>query len=171
MIVVTAMLIFFTLIFAPIRFRVNAFVYPQALFAAFSASIGVLRVFDEEVSIKGKYLICNGTVTTDVDMTTVDRKQGIDLLKCITVDRLCVSLQNNVLNVSMYYVALQNALMALVTSTLCNLVHCQIYTQVMGTLGESRVRMHVAASTSVAELSFCLLKQGARQWKIHKSEK
>ena len=171
MIVVTAMLLFVTLIFAPIHFRVNMFIYLQKLAANFTVNVGALRVFDENVLLSGKCLICDGTVTTDVDLTTVDRKDSIDLLKCITVDKFCVSLQNNVLNVSMFYVAFENALMALVTETLCNLFHCQFYTQVVGTIDESRVKMQVAASTSVAELSFCLAKQGVRQWKTRKSER
>ena len=171
MIVVTAMLLFVTLIFAPIRFRVDVFAYLQKLAADFSACVGIFTVFDESVTLGGKYLHCSGTVSTDVDLTTVDKKDGIDLLKCITIDKLCVSLQNNILNVSMYYVALENAIMALVTATLCNLYHCQFYTQVVGTMNDSRVQMQIGASTSVAELSFCLLKQGVRQWKTRKSEK
>ena len=168
MIVVTAMLLFVTLIFAPIRLRVDVFAYLQRLSADFTVGVGALKVFDEHVALSGKYLRCNGTVTTDVDLTTVNRKNGIDLLKCITIDKLCVSLQNNILNVSMYYVALENAIVALVTSMLCNTFHCSFYSQVVGTMDESRVRMQVVASTSIAELSFCLAKQGVRQWKTHK---
>ena len=171
MIVVTAMLLFVTLIFAPIRFRVNAYAYLQKLAASLSVKVGALKVFNEEVKLFGKHLHCCGTVNTNVDLTTVDKQGGIDLLKCITVDKLCVSLQNNILNVSMSYVALENAIMALVAATLCNLFHCSFYTQVAGTLDESRVRMQVVASTSVAELSFCLAKQGVRRWKTRKSEK
>ena len=171
MIVVTAMLLFVTLIFAPIRFCVDASVYPQKLAVEFNVKVGLLKVFDESIVLNGKILNCNGTVTTDVDLTTIDKKGGIDLLKCITLDKFCLSLQNNILNVSMYYVALQNVIMALVAATLCSLYHCQFYAQVIGTLDESRVQMQVAASTSVAELSFCLAKQGVRQWKIRKSEK
>ena len=171
MIVVTAILIFATLIFAPIRFRVDAFLYLQKLSASFAVKVGAITVFDEDVSVRGKYLHCNGTVNTDVDMTTLNRKNGVDLLKCITVDKLCVSLQNNILNVSMYYIALQNAIVAFVTATLCNLYHCQFYNQVVGTLSESRVEFQVVASTSVAEVTICLAKQGVKQWKTHKSEK
>ena len=171
MIVVTAMLLFVTLIFTPIRFRVDLFAYLQKLKVEFSVKVGALKVFDENVLLCGKYLNCNGTVTTDVDLTTIDRQGGIDLLKCITLDKFCVALENNILSVSMYYIALQNAIVALVTATLCNLYHCQFYTQVVPTLDDSRVQMQVVASTSVAELSFCLAKQGVRQWKIRKSEK
>ena len=171
MIVVTAILIFATLIFAPIRFRIDVFAYIQKLAVEFSVKMGVVKVFDENVSLSGKYLNCNGTVTTDVDLTMIDRQDSIDLLKCITVDKFCVSLQNNILSVSMYYIALQNALVALATATLCNLYHSQIYAQVVPTLDESRVQMQVVASISLAEVSICLVKQGVRQWKIRKSEK
>ena len=168
MIVVTAILVFVTLAFAPIRFSVDAFAYLQDLSATFNVRIGVLKVFNERVNLRGKYLHCEGTVTTDVDISTVDRKSSIDLMKCITIDKLCVSLQNNVLNVSAFYIAMENALMALVTATFCNLYHCQLYTQVVGTLDKSRIQFQTVASTSVAELSFSLLKQGVRQWKIRK---
>ena len=171
MIVVTAVLIFVTLIFAPIHFRIDATAYLQKLAASFSVKVGVLKVFNENISLSGTNLVCKGTVTTDVELTTVDSKSSIDLLKCITVDRLCISLQNNILHVSMFYVALENAFMALCTSTLCNLFHCQFYTQVTGTIGESSVRMQAKVSTSVAEVSICLAKQGVRQWKTHKSKK
>lgn len=173
MIVVTAILVFATLIFAPIRLSIDACAYLQDLAATFGVRVGTLqvKVFNEQVSLRGKYLHCEGTVDTDVDLTTVDREGSVDLMKCITVDKLCVSLQNNVLNVSTFYIAMQNALAALVTATLCNLYHCQFYTQVVGTLDKSRMQFQVVASTSVAELSFSLLKQGVRQWKIRKSEK
>ena len=171
MIVVTAMLLFAMLLFAPIRFRVDVILYLQYLSAHISAKVGVLRVFDEEVSIRGKNLHCEGTVSTDVDLQSMDRQNGVDLLKCITVDKLCLALYNNVVNVSMFYVAIENAVAALSTATLCNLFHCQFYTQVLGTLDESRIHLEVVANTSVAELSFCLAKQGVRQWKTRKSEK
>ena len=169
MIVVTAMLLFVTLIFAPLRFRVDVFAYLQKLSADFTVGVGVLKVLDEHVALNGKYLSCDGTISTNVDLTALNRKDGIDLLKCITVDKFCVSLQNNILHVSTFHVALQNAIVALGTSTLCNLFHCSFYSQVVGTMEESRVQMQVVASTSVAELSFCLAKQGVRQWKTHKS--
>lgn len=171
MIVVTAMLLFAMLIFAPIRFRVDGFIYLQRLSVDISAKVGVFGVFDENVSLRGKYLHCEGTVAADVDLQTMDKQSHIDLLKCITVDKLCMALYNNILNVSMYYVAMENAVLALVTATLCNLFHCQFYTQVLGTLEESMIHVEVVASTSVAELSFCLAKQGVRQWKIRKSGK
>ena len=171
MIVVTAMLIFVTLIFAPIHFSVDAYAYLQRLSASFNINLGWLRVFDESVVLSGKTLRCDGTISTDVDLTTIDKQGGIDLLNCITVDRLSISLRNNILTVSTWFIAIQNAVMALFTATACNLFHCQFYSQVVGTLDESCIRLQVKASTSVAELSICLIKQGVRQWKTRKSKK
>lgn len=171
MIVVTAMLLFVLLMFAPIRFRVDLDLYLQRLCADIKAKVGVLTVFNEQISLVGKYLHCEGTVSTDVDLQSVDRQNGIDLLQCITIDKMCFALYNNILSVSPFYFAIENAVVALATATLCNLYHCQFYTQVLGTVEESKIRAQVVASTSVAELSFCLVKQGVRQWKMRKSEK
>lgn len=171
MIVVTATLVFVALIFAPIRLKIDVFLYLQDLSATIWAKTLAVKVFDEDISLHGKYLHCEGTVATDVDLSKVNRKHGIDLLKCITVDKLCVSLQNDILSVSTFAVALQNAVMALATATLCNLYHCQFYTQVVGCLDKSKVHAQVFASANVAELSFCLLKQGVEQWKMRKLER
>lgn len=171
MIVVTAMLVFVALIFAPIRLRIDVFLYLHKLSATIWAKSVAIRVFDEDISLQGKYLHCEGTVATDLDLSKVNKKNGIDLLKCITVDKLCVSVQNNILTVSTFAVALENAVAAFATATLCNLFHCQFYTRVSGCIEESKVHAQVVASASVAELSFCLLKQGVQQWKMRKSEK
>lgn len=171
MIVVTAMLVFVMLIFAPIRLRIDVFLYLHKLSATIWAKSMAVRVFDENISLQGKYLHCEGTVATDVDLSKVNKKNGIDLMKCITVDKLCVSLQNNIISVSTFALALQNAVAALATATLCNLFHCQFYTQIVGCMDESKVHAEVVASANVAELSFCLLKQGVEQWKMRKSER
>ena len=171
MIVVTATLLFVLLFFAPMRFRVDVVVYLQRLAATIRAKTAAIKVFDETIELQGRYLHCEGTVATDVDLTKMDKQTGIDLMKCITVDKICVSLRNNMLGVSMLAMLVENVLAALAMATLCNLSHCQFYTQVVGTLNESSTHVEVVANTSVAELSFCLLKQGVKLWKTRISEK
>ena len=171
MIVVTATLVFLLLFFAPIRFRVNVVIYIQHLFASVRLKVGVIKVFDETFELKGHYLHCEGTVSTDVDLTKMDKQTGIDFLKCITVDRVCVTLANNLLGVSMPVMLVENVVSAIAMATLCNISHCQLYTQVVGTFEQSSANVEVVASTSVAELSFCLLKQGVKLWKTQASKK
>ena len=171
MIVVTATLLFLLLLFAPIRFRLSTVLFLQHLYATVKAKIGVVKVFDEQLQLSGKYLHCFGTVSTVVDITKVDKKSGVDLLKCITVDKISIRLVNNLTAMSVYAMLFENVLSALAMATLCNLSHCQFYTEVVGTCGESCVQFDVVASTSVAELSFCLLKQGVKLWKTQTSKK
>ena len=171
MIVVTATLLFMLLIFAPIRFHVEVVAYLQQLAAKVTAKSVAIKVFDETVQLQGRNLHCEGTVSTDVDVAQMDRQKGIDFLKCITIEKVCVSLANNVLGVSMLVVLLEKVVSALAAATLCNLSHCQFYMQVVGTVKPSHVKAEVVVSVSVAELSFCLLKQGVRLWKTQTSKK
>ena len=160
MIVCTATLIFLLLVFAPFRVKLSAQMYLKRLSAEVQAKAYIFTVFDEVITVKGKYLICDGTVQTDINLTQIDSKNGLDLLKCLTFDKVFVSLQNNLSLVSSKTVLAENALTAIVTNVACVLTHCQVASEVVACLGESRVCIDIAVSTSVAELSFCLLKQG-----------
>ena len=170
MIVCTATLIFLLLIFAPIRVVLDAQVYPKRFSAEVQAKACRVTVFNEQIALKGKYLVCDGTVQTKINITQIDRKNGIDLLKCLTFDRVFVSLQNNLSFVSSKIIVAENALTAIATSLACGFTHCQVASEVVACLDESRICLQIAVSFSVAELSFCLIKQGVRLW-MHKLAK
>ena len=167
MIVVTATLLFLLLVFAPIYLKADVALYLHRLCAEIKVEVGPMTVFGEQVQLVGDSLHCDGTVSTDVELKTIDKKSGIDLLKCITVEKLVVSIYNNVSTFSPL-IALQNALLALSTATACSLFHCQICSESVGTLREGCIRVRTLVNVSVAELSFCLLKQGVRKWKTRK---
>ncbi|MCH5160155.1 MAG: hypothetical protein J1F66_04835 [Clostridiales bacterium] len=171
MIVVTATLLFVLMFFAPIRFRVNVVAYLQSLSAAVQVRSLAIKFFDETLELNGQYLHCEGTVSTNVDLSEMDKKTGIDFFKCITIDKVCVSLANNMLGVAMPVIIIENVLSAIAMATLCNLSHCQLYTQVIGTFEQSHVNVETVITTSVAELSFCLLRQEVKLWKTQISKK
>ena len=164
MIVCAATLLFLLLIFAPFRVNLYAQIYLQRRTAKVQAKVCFLTVFDEEFVLKGKYLVCDGTVQTNIDIAQIDRKNGIDLLKCLTFDKVFVSLQNNLSVVSSKMILAENALTAIITNLACGFTHCQVASEVVACTCESRVCSQIAVSTSVAELSFCLLKQGVQLW-------
>ena len=170
MIVVTATLLFLTLIFAPIHLRVNVSLYGERGVAQICVGIGALKIFDERISLSDGSLHCAGTVETDVRLNAIDRKSGIDLFKCITIEKVYISIFKNLASLSATF-AVQNALVAVATATACNLFHCRIFTEFLGTVSEDCVRLRALINFSVAELSFCLLTQGVRKWKTRKSEK
>ena len=171
MIVVTATLIFVLLFFAPIRFGVRVVINIQNLSASLSVRSLTIKIFDEDFELNGKVLHCEGAISTNIDLSQVDKQTGIDFLKCITVDKVAVSLANNVLEVPTTVLLVENALTAILIATFCNISHCQFYAQVVGTLKPSHARVESVITTSVAELSFCLIKQGVKLWKTQTSKK
>ena len=171
MIVVTATLIFVLLFFAPIRLGIRAVVHIQNLSANVTVRGAVLKIFNEDFELCGKTLHCEGSISTDVDLTQVDKQTGVDFIKCITVDKIAVSLANNVLDVPTTVLLAEKTIMAIIAATFCNVSHCQFYAQVVGTLEPSYARIEALITTSVAELSFCLLKQGVKLWKTQTSKK
>lgn len=164
MIVCTATLLFILLVFAPFKVNFNIQIYYRRLRVNVQAKAYLFTVFDEVIQLQGKYLLCDGTVQTELDLTQIDSKSGKDLLKCLTFDRVFVSLQNNLSLVSSKTILAENALTAIVTNLACKLSNCQIASEVKSCLGESRVCAYIAVSTNVAELSFSLLKQGVKIW-------
>lgn len=164
MIVCTAALLFILLIFAPFKVKFNMQIYFQQLRANVQAKAYVFTVFKESFQLKGKYLLCDGTIQTSLDVTQIDRESGKDLLKCLTFDSFFVSLQNNLSIVSSKTILAENTIAAIATNLACKLSNCQIASEVKACLGESRVCVYIAVSTNVAELSFRLLKQGVKLW-------
>jgi len=132
MIVCTATLLFLLLIFAPFRVRVNA----RFLFRNFTASVKgyvyAIPFFNETFELNGKYLTCRGTVDTDVDVTQIDRQSGADVLQSVTVNRICVSVRNNILSVSPIVIAFENTLSYIASEIGCRSTHCQLYAEVLG---------------------------------------
>lgn len=171
MIVVTAMLLFLLMVFAPIKFDADIYLHLQKLCADISAKVGVIRVFDEQLALMGKTLHCQGTISAELDIEEIRSKSNVDLLKCITVDRISLCLQNNIFDVSPMNIVVQNVVASIAMSTLCNMFHCQFYTQILGTLDDSKIHANIVASFSVAELSYCLAAQGVKSWKTRKSRK
>ncbi len=171
MIVVTATLIFLLLIFAPIYLSADIRLYLKSLSASVGVKVGAVQVFCENISLVGDTLQCKGTVSTDVSLSSIDRQSGVDLLRCITVEKLVLSVCDNFYSFSAARLVSEEAILALATVTACNLFHCQIFCEHVGTYCDSCLRLRTLINLSVAELSFCLLKQGVRKWKTRKSEK
>lgn len=164
MIVCTATLLFTLLIFMPIRLNVDVQAYYSSLSADIRVKMWGIKVFGETISLDGNDLNCNGTVETRLNITQLDGEKGKGLLKCLTVDSVFVSFQNNMSTMPSRIILAENVLCAIATRIACGVSHCQIGSQVYACLGESRACFEITASVNVAELSFCLLKQGVQVW-------
>lgn len=164
MIVCAATLLFILLIFMPIRINVLA----EAHYSRPSVNIRVkafgIKVFDETISLQGKELECNGTVETRLNFAQIDGDKGKGLLKCVTFDSFYICFQNNLSTISTQIILAENIICAIATRIACGVSHCQIASNVYACVGESKVCAQITASFNVAELSFCLLKQGVQVW-------
>lgn len=163
MIVCTATLLFMLLIFAPIRVRLDFVINLSKFTGKLKAKVCKIPVFSETAELVGKYLNCSGTVDTMLDVTTFDKQNGIDIAESITVDKICLSMRNNVATV-FYPIAFENVVACIAAKFICEYSHCKFYCEVIGCVGDSSLAGQIDLNVSVAELSFCLLKQGVRQW-------
>lgn len=164
MIVCTATLLFMLLFFAPFRVRIKMQVLFKKLAVYIKAESYRVPLFNETIALHGKYLLCNGTVDTEVDITQIDQKNGVDLMKCVTLEGVCVSIRNNLLNAPTSVILFENIVTACATKLACENLQCKIYSEVIGCLEESNMKVQIDLSANVAELSFCLIKQGVRLW-------
>lgn len=164
MIVCAATLLFILLVFMPIRLNVLAEVYFSRLSANIRVKAFGIKVFNETISLKGKMLECSGTVETQIDLTQMEESKGKGLLQCVTFDSLYVCFQNNLSTVSTQIILAENFISAIATGIACGISNCQIASSVYACVGESKVCAQITASFNVAELSFCLLKQGVQSW-------
>lgn len=164
MIVCTAMLLLALLIFAPLKVRVNLCVLFHKLTAELQIKAYFFPIINETIKLDGKYLVCSGTVDTDLDITQFDNKSGVDFAKSFTVDRVCLSMQNSIVNISTKVILLENLLFGVATEVARKLSNCQVYSEVISCIDESKCILQVDVSVSVAELSFFLIVQGVRTW-------
>ncbi len=170
MIVVTATLVFLLLVFAPIRLKMSVSLVYEQLSAHILVRLGVLRVFDESVRLEGGSLCCDGTIDAQVRLQSIDRQGGVELLRCVTFEKVYVSAYSDMAR-SVYGPLAVNVIFAAATAVACSLCRCQVCTDCNGTTGKSRLEIRALISLSVAELSFCLLRQGVRKWKTRRSER
>lgn len=163
MIVATILLIFMLLVFLPIRVRIDAKLFLPEFTAHVNAKLFFISAFDETFSLSGRYLQCEGTVDTDIDVSTVD-KNGIDIFKCVTVDKVCVSFCNNITSTSIYSLAFQNILVGALTEILCGIYQGKIYSSVLSVFDKSNIRAQIIVSFNLFELILSLIKQGVKLW-------
>lgn len=171
MIVATATLIILLLVYFPIKIRVKIDVDTSRLSATIKVDTLKILFFSENVALQGAYLLCDGSVKTAVNLADIDKKHGVNLLKVFTLDRLCLSIRNNLSQVFVKTIIVENLLLATFLQALCNEFNVQLYAEVKATTQPTTIKSVIVASFSVAELSLCLLKQRVDLWKTRKSVK
>ena len=102
-----------------------------------------------------------GTLDGDLQFDT-QSNGGSEIVKCITLDSVLLHLRNDFANLDVDLLFAQNATIALVSQFVCMFAHCQFACICESFSNVSDLQFSIKGSISVAELSFCLIKQGVK---------
>lgn len=168
MIVATAMLIFLLLIFTPIPFSVRLqYVFGQVVLYVW-IKVFYLPFANQKFFVDANGVGYTGTVDGYLQTGKQSSQNGVDIVKCITLDSILIYLRNDLSNLTPSAMVAQNAIVSIVTPVVCSLTHCQFGCICNNFADISDLQICVKGSISVAELSFCFIKQGVEKCK-HKS--
>ena len=159
------MLIFLLLIFMPIPFSVRLqYVFSQVVLYAW---IKVLHLpfVQQKLFVDANGIGYTGTVDGYLQTDKQSNQNGIDIAKCITLDSVLIYLRNDLSNLNPNVMVAQNAIIGIVVPVVCSFTHCQFGCVCDNFANISDLQICLKGSISVAELSFCFIKQGVKKCK------
>ena len=159
------MLIFLLLVFTPIPLSVRLrYVFGQVAFNVW-IKVFYLPFANQEVFVDSNGIGYKGTVQGYLQTDKQSNKGGIDIAKSITLDSVIIYLRNDLFNLNPSVMVVQNVLIGAVCPFVCSLAHCQFGCICDNFANISDLQICVKGSISVAELSFCFIKQGVEKCK------
>lgn len=170
MIVATAMLIFLLLVFMPIHFEVSG----RYLFADVKLQTKIkvygLLLAEEQLFVSYQGIGYQGTVDGYLQPSDDAKQDGIDFTKGITLHSILLIFRSDMANLKIGWFAFQNVMLSIVSQIVCSFCQTQFACVCNNFSNVDDVRFKVKASISLAELSFCFIKQGVRKC-IHKLQR
>ena len=159
------MLIFLLLIFMPIRFEL----YGRYIFTELSIQTQI-KVFaftlaKERVLVDSQGVSYQGTVDGYLQSDKDSQQDGIDIAKSITLSSVLLYFRKDLSNLNVTTMVFQDAILATMAQTLCLVSNCQFACVCNNFSNVDDLQFLVKGSISVAELSFCFIKQGVRKCK------
>ena len=170
MIVATAVLIFLLLIFTPIQFEIRGLCIFAELKAQIEIKVFCFQLAKEKLFVNSTGVGYQGTVDGYLHNDEESHKEGIDILKSITLHSAFLYFKKDLTNLNVNVMLLQNAILYTFSQIVCNLTHCQFACICDNFSNIDSLEFRIEGSVSVAELSSCFIKQGVRRCK-HKLQK
>ena len=150
MITCTVFLILLLLVLAPIRLLVGAEVCPSDISLKVRVRTRLFRVFDERFAVQDGMIVCSGTIKDCLRLSDLDFDGGLDLTKCITLDRLDVGFCPNLCGSPIETTAYN--LLAAFLGNAALFTHTQLYVTAAPTYGQSKVCAAAKVSSNLAEI-------------------
>ncbi len=167
MIVFSAILIFSLLYFAPINFVVTLEYDFSQIFFDVSVKILRLDVVSEKIFVDKNGVGYSGTVDGRVGAKNNLKNSG-QIFKSIAFHKVIVALAKNFANTSPLVFVMEQFAFCNLCPVVCALTNCQVATFYNAFAQKSSLKIIANCSISIAELSFCLLKQEVQKWKIRR---
>ena len=162
MVVLTVLMLVAFLCFVPLRIA-TAFCFNltnKCLYVRLT--LFWIPIFNESFAVHGKYLVCKGTVETNVDLTTINGGAGVSLARAIVVDSVNVTAALDYTKTPMAMPIVDGVLFA-ATSVACAFTHCRVRTSSCFSLANA-VFGEVIVSTTLAEILLVLVKEKLKTW-------
>lgn len=168
MTVITAFLIFAVMFFAQIAFVLQLQIVPSKLCCRIIIRIGRIKLVDETLSLCGAKINCTGSIATTVNLADTKPKSGLQLIKCLTLRRLCIGVANNAYSCNCVVLVVQKWLAMISALVVCNVSNCDYCTSVTLVDVPTNICCLATVKISLAQLSLFIIKQGVEKWKTRK---
>ncbi len=165
MIVATAMLIFLLLVFMPIHFEVRGRYIFTELSVQTQIKVFCLTLAKERVFVDAQGVGYQGTVDGYLQNDKDSQQDGVDIAKSITMHSVQLYFRNDLSKLNVNAMIFQNAILSVITQIVCCVSNCQFACLCNNFSNIDDLQFRVKGSVSVAELSFCFIKQGVRKCK------
>lgn len=93
-----------------------------------NASLFWLPLFKEKFSLQGRYLVCEGTVATEIDLLQLDTKKGSSVLKAVVFDSVNLTFALDYTKCSPLTMLFVEGAACAATAVACATVNCRVGT-------------------------------------------
>lgn len=162
MVALTVVMLVMFLSLVPLRIAVS-FRLDFAKKCAFArASVFYLPVLSEKAELNGRYLVCSGTVDTEIDVFQMDGQQGINVAKALVFDSVNVTFAFNFCKRSPLVMPVTEFVSFAAAAIGCACSHCRVHTDTCFSVDDC-VFGEVVVSVSLAEILIVILKESVRK--------
>ena len=160
-IALTTVMIIVLLVCTPLRVRVGICLnfHEKTLFVR--VKVFLITFFKETFTLDGKYLNCQGTVETKVDLTQMDTTSGKYLVKAIVFDSANVTFATNYLAHSPTTMVALEGFVCVATNIACAISNTNVHTSTQ-MAPQTAVFAEIRLSVSLADVLLALIRGAIR---------
>ena len=164
MVVLTVLMLVALLCLVPLRIAISFRVDLNRKMLYVRLTLWWVPIFNESFCLIGKYLVCKGTVETNVDVTTINGETGKGLVKAIVVDSVNVTAAVDYTKVNPTVMPIVEGILFAATSVLCACSNSRVRTSSCFSTANA-VFGEIVVSTTLAEILLALAKGKVKTWR------